>query len=98
LVTNAEKIDLFIAELCIVKNSKFIRMKKKILFIVCLAITSMGMYAQSESMQVNLTPKPNDSLISKPVVKIHSKSYEVKSAIEVESLVPMFLTGAIILQ
>lgn len=98
MVTNAEKIDLFIAELCIVKNSKFIRMKKKILFIVCLAITSMGMYAQSESMQVNLTPKPNDSLISKPVVKIHSKSYEVKSVIEVESLVPMFLTGAIILQ
>jgi hypothetical protein len=68
-------------------------MKKKILFIVCLAISSIGMSAQSESVQVKLTPKSKDSLLSEPVVKIHSKSYEVKSAIEVESLVPMFLTG-----
>jgi len=35
----------------------------------------------------------NDSLRVKEAVKVHAKSYEVKSAIEVESLVPMFLTG-----
>jgi len=56
-------------------------MKTKILFIVCLTITSLSMYSQS------------DSLHAKDVLKSHAKSYEVKSAIEVESLVPMFLTG-----
>jgi len=56
-------------------------MGKKILFIVCLAIITVDMYGQSDSLQ------------SKVVVKLHSKSYEVKSAFEVESLVPMFLTG-----
>ncbi|MDD4971418.1 MAG: hypothetical protein PHT07_18465 [Paludibacter sp.] len=56
-------------------------MKKKILFIVCLTITSLSMYSQSDSLHV------------KSVVNSHLKSYEVKSAIEVESLVPMFLTG-----
>jgi len=35
----------------------------------------------------------HDSILLKSAVKTHSKSYEVKSAIEVESLVPMFLTG-----
>jgi hypothetical protein len=68
-------------------------MKKKILFIVCMTITSFCIYAQNESLKVNLSAKPNDSVVYKPAVKIHSKSYEVKSAIEVESLVPMFLTG-----
>ena len=57
------------------------KMEKKILFIVCLTIISVGMYGQGDSLQ------------SKTVVKSHSKSYEVKSAFEVESLVPMFLTG-----
>ena len=55
--------------------------KKKILFIVCLTIASLSMYGQRDSLHV------------KEAVKFHSKSYEVKSAIEVESLVPMFLTG-----
>ena len=68
-------------------------MKKKILFVVCMAITSIGMYGQSESLQLNVTAKPNDSLQTHQLVKTHSKSYEVKSAVEVESLVPMFLTG-----
>jgi len=81
LVTNAEKIRFIIADLCIVKNSKLINMKKKILFVVCLSIASLSIYCQSDSLHVN------------DVVKSHSKSYEVKSAIEVESLVPMFLTG-----
>lgn len=35
----------------------------------------------------------NDSLRVKEPARAHAKSYEVKSAIEVESLVPMFLTG-----
>jgi len=35
----------------------------------------------------------NDSLRVKEPAKAHAKSYEVKSAVEVESLVPMFLTG-----
>ena len=35
----------------------------------------------------------NDSLRVKEPAKVHTKSYEVKSAVEVESLVPMFLTG-----
>jgi len=36
----------------------------------------------------------NDSLpVKEPIIKAHAKSYDVKSAIEVESLVPMFLTG-----
>jgi len=35
----------------------------------------------------------NDSLRVKEPAKTHAKSYEVKSAVEVESLVPMFLTG-----
>ena len=56
-------------------------MKKKILFIVCLSVTTVFMHGQSDSLHV------------KSIVKTHSKSYEVKSAIEVESLVPMFLTG-----
>lgn len=56
-------------------------MRKKILFIVCLAISTVNIYGQSDSLQ------------SKAVVKLHSKSYDVKSAFEVESLVPMFLTG-----
>ena len=56
-------------------------MRKKILFIVCLVISTANMYGQSDSLQ------------SKTVVKLHSKSYDVKSAFEVESLVPMFLTG-----
>jgi len=81
LVTNAEKIHFHIAELCNIKNSKFISMKRKILFIVCMTVTSMFMYGQRDSLQV------------RSIVKAHSKSYEVKSAIEVESLVPMFLTG-----
>jgi len=34
-----------------------------------------------------------DTLKLKSVAKTHTKSYDVKSAIEVESLVPMFLTG-----
>ena len=56
-------------------------MKKKILFVVCLAVASMSIYGQSDTLKV------------KAPAKHHSKSYEVKSAIEVESLVPMFLTG-----
>jgi hypothetical protein len=56
-------------------------MKKKILFIMCV-FTSFGcVFAQ------------NDSLRVKEPAKAHAKSYEVKSAVEVESLVPMFLTG-----
>lgn len=35
----------------------------------------------------------NDSLRVKEPARAHAKSYEVKSAVEVESLVPMFLTG-----
>lgn len=35
----------------------------------------------------------NDSLRVKKPARAHAKSYEVKSAVEVESLVPMFLTG-----
>ena len=81
MVTNAEKNHFFNTELCNIKNSKFTGMKKKILLIDCLSVTSMFMYGQSDSVQV------------KAVVKTQSKSYEVKSAIEVESLVPMFLTG-----
>ena len=56
-------------------------MKKKILFIVCLSVVTVFMYGQS------------DSLHMKTIAKTHAKSYEVKSAIEVESLVPMFLSG-----
>jgi len=56
-------------------------MKKKILFIVCLSVATVFMYGQSDSLHM----KTNS--------KTHSKSYEVKSAIEVESLVPMFLSG-----
>ena len=56
-------------------------MKKRIAFIVCIAIATANMYGQTDSLQV------------KELAKSHSKSYEVKSAIEVESLVPMFLTG-----
>ena len=81
MVTNAEKNFFFNTDLCIIKNSKFISMKKKILFIVCLSVTSMFMYGQSDTLKL------------KSVAKTHAKSYEVKSAIEVESLVPMFLTG-----
>jgi len=81
LVTNAEKNSFFNAELCIIKNSKFISMKKKILFIVCLSLTSLFMYGQRDTLKL------------KSVAKTHAKSYDVKSAIEVESLVPMFLTG-----
>lgn len=56
-------------------------MKKKILFIVCV-LSSIGcLSAQNDSLQV------------KEAAKTHAKSYEVKSAVEVESLVPMFLTG-----
>ena len=81
MVTNAEKNFFFNTDLCIIKNSKFISMKKKILFIVCLSVTSMFMYGQSDTLKL------------KSVAKTHAKSYDVKSAIEVESLVPMFLTG-----
>lgn len=81
MVTNAEKIHLFNPELCNIKNSKFIKMKKKILFIVCLAIITVDMNGQSDTLQL------------KDVAKSHSKSYDVKSAFEVESLVPMFLSG-----
>lgn len=56
-------------------------MKKRILLSVCLVVTSLSLYSQGDSLQV------------KGVKKCLSKSYEVKSAIEVESLVPMFLTG-----
>lgn len=56
-------------------------MKKKILFIVCVFVSAVNLSAQ------------NDSLRVKEQVKAHAKSYEVKSAVEVESLVPMFLTG-----
>ena len=56
-------------------------MKKKILFIVCLSVATVFMYGQSDSLHMKINAKK------------HSKSYEVKSAIEVESLVPMFLTG-----
>ena len=63
------------------KKSKFISMKKKILFIVCFYVATICMYGQS------------DSLHMKTIAKTHAKSYEVKSAIEVESLVPMFLSG-----
>jgi len=56
-------------------------MKKKILFIVCVFVSAVNLSAQ------------NDSLRVKEPVKAHAKSYEVKSAVEVESLVPMFLTG-----
>ena len=56
-------------------------MKKKILFVVCLSVATVFLYGQSDSLHI------------KTIAKAHSKSYEVKSAIEVESLVPMFLTG-----
>jgi hypothetical protein len=56
-------------------------MKKKVLFIICLTITTMSMYGQSDSLQI------------KTITKSNSKDYDVKSAFEVESLVPMFLTG-----
>ena len=56
-------------------------MKKKILFIVCVFVSAVNLSAQ------------NDSLRVKELAKSHAKSYEVKSAVEVESLVPMFLTG-----
>ena len=56
-------------------------MKKRIAFIVCIAIATANMSGQTDSLQVT------------ELAKSHSKSYEVKSAIEVESLVPMFLTG-----
>ena len=74
-------IYFFNPELCTLKILKFNYMKKKILFIVYLVVTSLIVYGQSDTMLV------------KAVAKSHSKSYEVKSAIEVESLVPMFLTG-----
>ena len=81
MVTNAEKNNFSNTDLCIIKNSKVIGMKKKIVLIVCLSVTSIFMYGQSDSLQV------------KTGLKTHSKSYEVKSALEVESLVPMFLTS-----
>ena len=56
-------------------------MKKKILVIASLMVLSAVMYGQSDSVKV--------ASIAKPC----SKSYNVKSAVEVESLVPMFLTG-----
>ena len=56
-------------------------MKKKILFIMCVFVSYGCVFAQ------------NDSLRVKEPAKAHAKSYEVKSAVEVESLVPMFLTG-----
>ena len=56
-------------------------MKKKILFIVCVFVSAVNLSAQSDSLRV------------KEPAKAHAKSYEVKSAVEVESLVPMFLTG-----
>ena len=56
-------------------------MKKRISFIVFMAVTAVNMYGQSDSLQI------------KELAKSHSKSYNVKSAVEVESLVPMFLTG-----
>ena len=56
-------------------------MKKKILVIACMILSVASTYAQKDSLQV------------KEVAKSHSKSYNVKSAIEVESLVPMFLSG-----
>jgi hypothetical protein len=56
-------------------------MKKKILFIMCVFSSLGSVFAQ------------NDSLRVKEPARAHAKSYEVKSAVEVESLVPMFLTG-----
>jgi len=56
-------------------------MKKKILVIACMILSVASTYAQKDSLQI------------KEVAKSHSKSYDVKSAIEVESLVPMFLSG-----
>ena len=56
-------------------------MKKKILIILCVLSSFGCLLAQ------------NDSLRVKEAVKVNAKSYEVKSAIELESLVPMFLTG-----
>ncbi|WP_041620405.1 hypothetical protein [Paludibacter propionicigenes] len=56
-------------------------MKKKILFIMCVFSSFGCVLAQ------------NDSLRVKEPARAHAKSYEVKSAVEVESLVPMFLTG-----
>jgi len=56
-------------------------MKKKFLVVVSLIALSIGMYGQSDSVEVASIAKP------------HLKSYDVKSAVEVESLVPMFLTG-----
>jgi len=68
-------------------------MEKKILFSVFLAIISACVYGQSDSLQLNEAAKPNDSLSVKIVAKNHFNPYEVKSAVEIESLVPMFLTG-----
>jgi len=68
-------------------------MKKKILLSVLLALTSVCMYAQSDSLQLTEAAKRNDSLPIKQVAKKQFNPYEVKSAVEVESLVPMFLTG-----
>jgi hypothetical protein len=68
-------------------------MKKKILLSVLLAFTSVCMYAQSDSLQLTEAAKRNDSLPIKQVAKKQFNPYEVKSAFEVESLVPMFLTG-----
>ena len=56
-------------------------MKKKILVVACMILAVASTYAQKDSLQI------------KEVTKSHSKSYNVKSAIEVESLVPMFLSG-----
>lgn len=56
-------------------------MKRNFLFIVCLVAVTVSIYAQSDSLQMKELGRP------------HSKSYNVKSAVEVESLVPMFLTG-----
>ena len=56
-------------------------MKKNILLTVFLTIISMSMFGQNDSLNLIVIARPN------------SKSYEVKSAIEVESLVPMFLSG-----
>ncbi|MBB3187901.1 hypothetical protein [Microbacter margulisiae] len=56
-------------------------MKKRFFLFVCLFLASVSLFAQ------------RDSLLVKPVAESTPKTYEVKSAIEVESLVPMFLTG-----